>query len=226
MSSSSTSGRSRTAAAASSRESGCPRASRFTLRASAASRPALVRSSPASPSSRLPSRTLRTSSLQPGVAYQLAMGGSRPARTSRVLSRRAGANARRTQLSSRRRISYVSRTSTTRSPSPARRSAASSALVGAPPTAFASRSRKPRSVGSIDRQSIMTTVSPRLRASRANASRSVDLPTPAIPCTKTTSGPPSSSVWSRAAFSAVRPKISADRSSTSSRIVRLTRVPR
>src|SRR4029079_18958133 len=53
--------------------------------------------------------------------------------------------------------------------------------------------------------------------------RSVDLPTPAIPWTKTTSGPPSSSVSSRAAFSAVRPNISADRSSTSSRIVRLTR---
>ena len=83
----------------------------------------------------------------------------------------------RSQLSSRRRTSYVSRTSTTRSPSCASRSAASSAVVSAPPTALPSASRKPRSVGSIDRQSIRTTVAPRARASPTNGSRSVDFPT-------------------------------------------------
>src|SRR5439155_3264531 len=148
-------------------------------------------------------------------------GGSRPARTRRVLSRKAGAKSWRSQLSSKRRTSYVSRTSTTRSPSRASRSAASSAVVGAPPTALPRASRKPRSVGSIERQSMRTTAAPRPRASPVKASRSVDLPTPARPDTKTTNRPPSSSVRSRAALSAARPTIFADRSRTSSRIVRL-----
>ena len=163
MSSSSTSGRARTAAAASSSESGCPRASRLTLRASAGSRPALVRSSSASPSARFPSGTLSTSSLQPGAACQIATGGSRPAITRRVLSRRAGAKfpadpgcrAGAEPRMCRGRARRAPR-APPGAPPPLRRS---SALLR---RRLRGPSRKPRSVGSIDRQSIRTTVAPRV----------------------------------------------------------------
>ena len=81
---------------------------------------------------------------------QPVIGGSRPARTIRILSDRAGTNAPRSHGSSSRASSYVSRTSTTRSPSSLSLVAAASAVVSSPPVLASSAPRNPR-LGRLDR---------------------------------------------------------------------------
>src|SRR5262249_53923122 len=81
--------------------------------------------------------------------------------------------------------------STTRLPSVPNRSAACSGVAADKPMAMPRSCRNPRSVGSIPRQSSLTTVAPRARACSANASKRVDFPIPPIPWTETTCGPPS-----------------------------------
>ena len=157
----------------------------------------------------------------PRALGQPVIGDSRPDRITRALSGRAGTNRCRSQGSSSRKSSYVSRTRMTRSPRLPIRAAASSAVARRPPVVPSSAARKPRSVGSIDRQSRWSTVVPRARASTANASTSVDLPMPAIPWTKTTRGPPSPSSWRRTAISSSRPTSPIACSSMSWRTVRV-----
>ena len=129
-----------------------------------------------------------------------AAGPSRPAITTRTFSGRPGTSSCRSHASSSRRRSWASMARTTR---PSWPSSASPSAV-----------RNPRSVGSNVRPSSVTTVAPRARASAAAARSSVDLPTPAIPCTNATIGVSRSTRSSSAARSRPRPTSATRRSSS------------
>ena len=155
------------------RESGCPRASRFTLGRSAAGTPARRSSSCASRPSRLASGIVASRS--PKAEAHAAGGGSRPASTTRTPLGSTGTKRRRSQSSSSRSRSSVSTTSTLRSPSDASRSAASSTVAIGSSSTAARTVRKPRSVGSIVLASSWTTrgsAPARGRRTRAAASTS------------------------------------------------------
>ncbi len=170
-------GRSSSAAAASTSDSGWPWAKRLTARACAAGTPARRSSASAAAGGSGPSASVRSSG--PKSALQAAIGGSREAITARAEAGSRGRKVIRSHMSSSGSPWKPSSTRTL----PSSASAPAATVSAGTPAARESAARKPASVGSTVRQSMATT-----GASTAKARSSAVLPEPAIPCTQVTGG--------------------------------------